>query len=548
MRRWYKAYGLFTIACIACSATIFADNPIFQTVYTADPAPMVFNDTLYCYTSHDEDVTEGGFFTMKNWCLFSTTDMVNWRSHGRVASLKNFSWAGTNGAWAVQCIPRDGKFYMYCPIHMKGIGVLVADKPDGPFTDPVKKALLTNTNNDIDPSVFIDSDEQAYLYWGNPTCTYAKLNADMISLSGTRTALPMTVESFGKRSNTDRATSYEEGPWIYKRGSTYYLGFAGGPISEHLAYSTSTGPTGPWKYGGVIMSTFSGGAFTNHPGIAEYKGNSYIFYHGQQLSNNGYKRSVCVDKLTYDAAGAIAKVTPTKEGPAQLGALDPYATVQAETICYEQGVETNPSTGSEGGIMVDSINNNDYIKLKGVDFGDGAKSFEARVASGGSGGKIELRLDSQTGKLIGTCDVPSTGGWDKWATQTCTVSDATGKHDLYLKFTGGSGFLFNFNWWKFTPIKTSVMVPDDRNRLTGNYIRVSVTGKKAAIRLHESLPETRPVTIALYDVAGRLAMPLITRTAQQPELSLSLKTLPAGTYLMKVMSGYSKLTETIIIE
>ena len=102
-------------------------------------------------------------------------------------------------------------------------------------------------------------------------------------------------------------------------------------------------------------------------------------------------------------------------------------------------------------MAVTSINNGDYIKVKGVNFGTGAVSFDARVASASSGGNIELRLDSQTGTLVGTCAVQGTGGLQTWATKSCAVSGATGIHDLYLKFTGGSGALFNFNWWKFTP-------------------------------------------------------------------------------------------------
>ena len=108
------------------------------------------------------------------------------------------------------------------------------------------------------------------------------------------------------------------------------------------------------------------------------------------------------------------------------------------------------------------IENGDYIKVKGVNFGSGATSFEARVASATSGGNIELRLDSPTGTLIGTCSVQGTGGWQNWVTRTYTVSGASGIHDLYFKFTGGSGFLFNFNWWKFygsgnaTPTPTPV--------------------------------------------------------------------------------------------
>lgn len=92
--------------------------------------------------------------------------------------------------------------------------------------------------------------------------------------------------------------------------------------------------------------------------------------------------------------------------------------------------------------MVCNIENGDYIKVKGVDFGGGAKSFEARAASATKGGKIELRLDSLTGTVVGNCILPDTGGWRTWATKSRKVRSATGVHDLYLKNSGDSGSLF----------------------------------------------------------------------------------------------------------
>ncbi|MGW5581456.1 carbohydrate-binding protein, partial [Micromonospora chokoriensis] len=118
-----------------------------------------------------------------------------------------------------------------------------------------------------------------------------------------------------------------------------------------------------------------------------------------------------------------------------------------ETIAWGSGIETEVS--SEGGMNVGWIENGDYIKVKGVAFGAGATSFTARVASGASGGRIEVRLDSASGPVVGTCTVGGTGGWQTWTSTTCAVSGATGTRDLYLRFAGGSGNLFNLNWWQF---------------------------------------------------------------------------------------------------
>jgi hypothetical protein len=443
------AFAAMTI----CSAAAVADNPIVQTNYTADPAPMLHEGRLYLYTSHDEDVTVNNFFTMNDWRLYSTVDMVNWTDHGSPASYRTFSW-GTGDAWAPHGIARNGKFYLYVPLNNSTgarIGVAVANSPAGPFMDALGRALISTGSGNIDPTVFIDDDGQAYLYWGNPDLWYVRLNADMISYAGSPTRVSLTTAGFGTRSNTDRATAYEEGPWFYKRGALYYIIYPADGTPEKISYTTSSAPIGPWMYRGDIMAkqTGAGASFTNHPGIVDYKGRSYFFYHNAALpGGGGFKRSVCVEEFTYGADGTIPTIRATTTGPAAVETLNPFQQVEAETIAFSSGLKTEVC--SEGGIDVTQISNGDYIKVKNVNFGSGATSFDARVASAGSGGNIELRLDSQTGTLIGTCAVSGTGGAQTWMTKTCAVTGATGTHDLFLRFTGGSDNLFNFNWWKFS--------------------------------------------------------------------------------------------------
>ncbi|MBD7912275.1 glycoside hydrolase family 43 protein [Clostridium cibarium] len=429
--------------------TCYAENPIVQTIYTADPAPMVYNGTCYVYTGHDEDGSTN--YTMKDWRCYSTTDMVNWVDCGSPLSYSTFSWA-KGDAWAGQCIPRNGKFYYYVPVNQKNggmaIGVAVSDSPTGPFKDALGHPLASTGTGDIDPTVFIDDNGQAYLYWGNPNLFYVKLNQDMISYSGSIVKVPLTTAGFGVRTgNAQRQTLYEEGPWFYKRNGMYYMVYAAGGIPEYICYSTSTSPTGPWQYRGKIMST-QGRSFTNHPGVIDYKGKSYFFYHNGALpGGSGFTRSVCVEEFKYNADGTFPTINMTTTGVSAISNLNPYVKNEAETICMESGIEIEKC--SEGGQDVSYVENGDWIKVKGVNFGSGATSFNARVASASSGGNIELRLDSVTGTLVGTCSVQGTGGWQSWVTKSCNVNGAKGVHDLYLKFTGGNGYLLNVNWWQF---------------------------------------------------------------------------------------------------
>ncbi|MFI7432390.1 family 43 glycosylhydrolase [Micromonospora haikouensis] len=429
------------------AAPAHADNPIVQTIYTADPAPIVHNGRVYLYTGHDEDGST--YFTMKDWRVFSSADMVNWTDHGSPMSLATFSWAEAD-AWAGHVVARNNKFYWYVPVKQRGggmvIGVGVADSPTGPFRDAIGRPLVGN--GEIDPNVMIDDDGQAYLYWGNPNLWYVKLNADMVSYSGSPTKIPLTTAGFGTRTgNASRPTLYEEGPWVYKRNGMYYNVFAAECCSEFIGYSTAPGPTGPWTYRGTVMPR-QGGSFTNHAGVIDFNGGSYFFYHNGALpGGGGYARSVAVEKFSYNSDGTIPTMNMTTSGAPQVGTLNPYVRQEAETIAWSVGVETEPA--GEGGMNVGFLSNGDYVKVKGVAFGAGASSFTARVASAGSGGTIEVRLGGPTGTRVGACTVPVTGGWQTWQTVSCPVTGATGTQDLYLRFAGGSGNLFNLNWWQF---------------------------------------------------------------------------------------------------
>lgn len=454
-----KNKKLWTALCLA-PLLGHADNPIVQTYFTPDPAPMVWKDTVYLYAGHDEDVTVSNFFTMNDYRVYSTTDMVNWRDHGSPMGYKSFSWSGGK-AWAAQCIPRNGKFYYYATIgkgtgQQPAIAVGVSDRPTGPFKDPLNKPLASQSWDDIDPTAFIDTDGQAYLFWGNPKLYWVKLNENMTSYTGSINVTNMTTDQFGTRPNgTDRKTTYEEGPWIFKRKDLYYMVYAAGPLPEPIGYSTSSKPTGPWTYRGEIMSGANTGSFTNHSGIIEYKGKGYFFYHtGKLPGGGGYKRSTAVEEFSFNADGTIPKISMTTTGPKPVGNLDPYQRVEGETMAFSSGLKTQGN--DQSGVYVSSISNNDYIKLRSVDFRDGAKSFTASVGAGGSGGRIELRLGSQSGTLIGTLTVANTGGATNWKQVTTTINGGTGVSDLFLVFKGGSGDLFNLDWWQFLSKSTAV--------------------------------------------------------------------------------------------
>lgn len=302
----------FIAASFLAAAPLVAKNPIITDVFTADPAAMVHDGTVYLYTGHDIPPKGQERYVMSDWLLFSSTDMVNWKALGSPLSVKDFKWAASS-AWAGHVIEKGGKFFWYVPmdhkeIHGKAIGVAVADSPTGPFKDARGSALITNDMtqetkiswDDIDPAAFIDDDGQAYLFWGNTKCYYAKLKPNMTELDGPI----MTVD----------LPAFTEAPWIHKRGKIYYLSYATG-FPEKTTYATANKITGPWKPQGLLTEV-AGNSNTNHQAIIEFKNRWYFIYHNGSINPDGgsFRRSVCIDPLEYNPDGTMKRVEQTSEG------------------------------------------------------------------------------------------------------------------------------------------------------------------------------------------------------------------------------------------
>ena len=445
---------------VSASATVQAQNPVVQTWFTSDPAPLADGDRLYMYTGHDEDNAD--FFWMYEWRCYSTADMVNWTDHGGLMSLDTFSWADDR-AWAAQTIKRNGKYYWYICAHSKitngmAIGVAVADSPTGPFKDALGKPLFDNGSWDnIDPTVMIDDDGQAYIYWGNPQIYFARLNNDMVSIDGEVKKLEMTEEGFGAPTMRERVKGkkykdcYTEGPWITKRNGKYWLLYAAGGVPEHIAYSVSDKPEGPWKYVGPIMPLEDTKSFTNHCGVEDFKGHSYFFYHtGKLPGGGGFGRSCAVEEFKYNADGSFPIIHHTDKGVDPIGKLCPFQRVEAETMAFSRGVKSEQNV--DDGVFITETHNGDYIKVREVDFNKQPRFFKASVASGMRGGVMEVRLDSIKGEKIAEVKIGNTGGWTNWTTVVANVEKTvSGTRDLYFVFVGDKGVkLMNFNWWQFT--------------------------------------------------------------------------------------------------
>ena len=315
-----RVLTLAAILLVSCNgnqekSTTFQNqgNPLFRDAFTADPAPLVASDgRLYVFCGHDEQFDDlPGYegkdgYNITEWLCYSTADMQNWTAHGAVLSPADFSWA--NGeACSAQCIEVNGKYYLYASLQndepdVKAIGVAVADKPEGPYKDALGKPLILDANH---PTVFIDSDGSPWLCWGSEICYLARLQKNMTALEG---------EIF-----TIALDHFKENPWLYKRNGQYYLVYSSmGPGRETLSYAMAGNLHGPWECKGEFTG-MAEDSFTIHPGVIEFGGKSYLFYHNATLSLDNHgpatgRRSVCMDQLQYNADGTIKPLTQTRDG------------------------------------------------------------------------------------------------------------------------------------------------------------------------------------------------------------------------------------------
>ena len=434
------------------------NNPLFTQRFGADPGVMEYNGRVYVYTTNDVieydsdgKVTENTYAQINKINCLSSADLVNWTDHGAIPV------AGTDGiakwatcSWAPcaahKTINGKEKFFLYFCNGGNGVSVLTADSPTGPWTDPLGKALITRATpncSDItwlfDPAVMVDDDGTGYLCFGGGvpdgkdampgTSRIVKLGDDMISLAGT----PVTIE----------APYLFEDSGINKIGDTYYYtycsnwntaGNAYGMTSGAIEYMTSNNPLGPYTYGGELFrnqGTFFGLYGNNHHSLCTLDGQLYLFYHNRSVEKamgiEGNYRSPQVDAVTMQGT-KIQAVTGTMTGIAQKKTINPYQTVQAETMSNQAGIQVR----GLGDTVVTEIDQGDWIKVSGVNFSKGAAQITMKVSSK-NGCAVKICTGSPTGKAVGYAEIPSGG---TMTTVSAMVQGLNGTQDLYFVFSG----------------------------------------------------------------------------------------------------------------
>ena len=440
-------FGLAILGGISLSA----QNPIVRNQFSADPTARVFNGKVYIFPSHDiptppDKNLRKDWFCMADYHVFSSENLTDWTDHGVILSQNKVKWVDSTSysMWAPDCVERNGKYYFYFPANKIvadangrkgfGIGVAIADTPEGPY---IPLPTQIKGANGIDPNVFIDKDGQAYLYWAMGNIFVAKLKDNMTELASE----PQVIDNLPRK-------GMKEGPFLFERNGLYYMTIPHVENKiERLEYAIGDNPMGPFKMAGVVMDESPMNCWTNHQSFVQYKGQWYLFYHQNAYSPKFDKnRSICIDSLSFNTDGTIQKVRPTLRG---VGVTNAATNIEIDR--YSAKSQTGSSIA-----FIDSLNTfngwktilgskNAWVQYNSVDFGKKKlKSLQVKAVSA-NGGTLQICLDKADGTVIAEVRIPKGGSWN---TVEAKVSKyESGIHNLVVSLKDGNPV--EIDWLKF---------------------------------------------------------------------------------------------------
>jgi len=455
------------VLCLAASA-VQAQNPIIRDQFTADPTARVFNNKVYLYPSHDIVPPAGqrqDWFCMEDYHVFSSENLTDWTDHGVIVTQNKVPWVRPDSysMWAPDCVERNGKYYFYFPSAPKdgrgfGIGVAVADRPEGPFIcepEPIKGI------SGIDPCVLQASDGNAYIFWGAGRC--AKLKPNMKELADDTPKEKVKFgnrefEMYGVNCLKDLPNRQAEGPFAFEYNGNYYLTY---PYvrenTEVLGYAMSKNPMGPYEYKGLIMPEHENGCWTNHHSIINYKGQWYLFYHQNAFSpRDDKRRSVQIDKLFFNPDGTIKEVKKTMRGVGVNKATEKIEIDRYSTASSDVTTSLIDTVNTFRGYQASLPKKGSWLHYADVDFSPITDAYLIVNAKAGGNTEFCVREKNAKGKVIArvTMNVVTQMGQfrrdqsNQWLTQTVNLEYVPkGVTDLCVTCEGDAEV--SINWVQF---------------------------------------------------------------------------------------------------
>ncbi|WP_219930510.1 family 43 glycosylhydrolase [Polaribacter aquimarinus] len=417
--------------------TAFAQNPILKGLGVSDPHIRVFQDTIYLYSGHDANPKDKTW-VMKDWRVFSSTDLRNWSLRNTISPKENYMDDNSTDCWASDAATRNGKYYFYFSDRKRGVGVMSASSPIGSFKDVLGQPLVAPMH---DPTILIDDDleKTPYLIYGDKEgggFHITKLNDDMISISET----PKPIQINGKA--WENAPHWMDKNYIFKYKDWYYLSWG-------RDYAISKNIYGPYQCVGSVGNGYN---------LSEYAHGSFFKWKGQfyhiwcYYINKGFKfRESIITYCHIDDNGKI--VTDTNfldqhfsNGVGQYQAS--WKKIEAEWF-YEISEGIQKTGSKDEGFILTNIKDENYVKFANVNFDRVYKNIILRIKLYGQKGKIKIRTGSANGTCIGKINLNPKNRNEQFQELKLKIKDTKGLEDIFIFFEGNKNDALSLDWIKF---------------------------------------------------------------------------------------------------
>jgi len=418
---------------------VSAKNPVIKGIGMSDPHIRVFNDTIYLFSGHDDRPSDKTW-VMKDWRVFSSVDLLNWKLRTIIRPEDNYMGKNSTDCWACDAATHNGKYYFYFSDQKRSVGVMIADRPNGSYRDALGKPLVSPMH---DPTAFVDDDENRthYLVYGDKAgggYNIARLNEDMTSLA----EKPISIIITGKE--WEEAPEWMDKNYLFKYKGVYYLSWG-------RDYATSKNIYGPYRCIGAVGEGFH---------LNEYAHGSFFWYKGQfyhiwtYYIKNGYKYRECIITYCHFADdGQIVTDTDylNKHFGTGVGQYDAsWPEIQAEWYS-EKSKEISIRGSRKAGFELDHIEDGSWVKFSNLDFGSQSikRCFSATLSNISGRGSIEIRSGSLYGELLGIAFFRPVKQTKGESTISCNLGKVCGKKDIYLKFNGQNSDLLRLDDFYF---------------------------------------------------------------------------------------------------
>lgn len=432
---------VFTIVFFSVSCHLIAQNPIIKDFGMADPHIYIFNDKAYLYSTRDED-KNANHFIMPDWHIWSSDDLVNWTYELKIDPSETYMGKGSKRCWATETVKKNGKFYFYFSNGNDDSGVLVADKPEGPYIDVLGKPMLEKdltAGSEYDATVLNDDDGRSYMIFGHldtkdPNLRYfiTELNDDMISLKET----PKIVV-FNKEGGF-----FNDKPNLHKYKGKYYL-------SAGSVYAVSDDIYGPYNHVGNSGDGSYGLTGRAHGNYFTWK-NQWFHTWCNFISDPKIRfRESYITYLHYKDNGEMVDDTNflKKHFATGIGRYDAnWDKIEAEWFMKSEGLDKKESPN--GGFEIRNIKNNSALYYPNISNLSDKKTIQFSVSSLNKG-CIEIRDKNENGKILGTCKIKLTGRFESYKNYTAKLKNLEGVTDICLVFKGKSTDILHLDWFNF---------------------------------------------------------------------------------------------------